>query len=777
MIAALVASVVAGQPGLVTAAMGRPAVAPSLTPANAKGQVPYTVLVGYRRGTSAHGKGVARRSVSATSSKALSPLARDTEKLKLPAGSSVDDAIRTLLQDPDVRFAEPDHIVSIDATPNDPIFLRGDLWGMESGDGLPSNAFGSGARAAWAAGFTGNRNVVVGIVDEGIQISHPDLAANIWTNPWEIPGNGIDDDGNGYVDDVHGWDFMHDDATVDDGPSVSAHGTHVAGTIGGVGGNGVGVAGVDWAVSMISAKFLEGSGSTSDAVAALDYLTDLKVRHGLNIVATNDSWGGGGSDQALLDAINRGGDAGILFVGAAGNASANDDVTPFFPGGSACTTRFDTGQPRGWDCIVSVAAIDSTGALASFSNYGSATVDIGAPGADIVSTYPPSTYGALSGTSMAAPHVTGAIALIAACNSHRDAQQLRAHLLADGTSTPSLVGKTVTGRRLNVAAMTVACDSTPPAAAFTSPATPTAASTLSYSLVFDEAVSGLGATDFARTGTAAGCVVGVPTGSGKVWGVAVKGCGSGTVSLALRALSVVDAGGNAGPSAQAIAATVTVDRSGPTVTAPSTTARIHAQVVGKSAPYVLAWTGHDATGVARYELQRSVNGAAWTSVSTTLPTPHANVGMSPGRTYRFRIRGVDTLGNVGAWVIGPTLTPGLIQQTSTSIRYAGRWATATSSVYSAGSTRFSKASGASASYTFTGRSVALVSSFLAGRGRVKVYLDGAYVTWIDLSKAPAMYRAIAWQRTWSTSRRHTLRIVAMDATKPRIDLDAIATVR
>jgi hypothetical protein len=222
---------------------------------------------------------------------------------------------------------------------------------------------------------------------------------------------------------------------------------------------------------------------------------------------------------------------------------------------------------------------------------------------------------------------------------------------------------------------------------------------------------------------------------------------------------------------------VTVDRSGPAVTAPTATARAHVQLVGPSAPYQLRWTGHDNAGVARYELQQGVNGAAYTSLSTTLTSSLANVGMAAGRTYRFRVRGVDTFGNAGSWVSGPTLTTALVQQTSASIHYRGSWATATSSVYSAGSTRYSKAGGASASYTFTGRSVALVSSFISGRGRVKLYIDGAYVTWIDLSTAPAMYRSIAWQRTWAASGKHTFRIVAMDATRPRIDLDAIATLR
>ena len=152
--------------------------------------------------------------------------------------------------------------------------------GPAVGSSSPANPYGSGAIGAWAQGVTGSRNVVVGVVDEGIQVDHPDLAANIWTNPWDPP-NGIDDDGNGYVDDVHGWDFMHNDNSVYDGPATDYHGTHVAGTIGAVGGNGTGVVGVNWNVTLISAKFLEGTGDTADAIRALDYLTDLKVRHGL----------------------------------------------------------------------------------------------------------------------------------------------------------------------------------------------------------------------------------------------------------------------------------------------------------------------------------------------------------------------------------------------------------------------------------------------------------------------------------------------------------------
>ena len=189
----------------------------------------------------------------------------------------------------------------------------------------------------------------------------------------------MDDDGNGYIDDIHGWDFEGDDASVYDGLGDD-HGTHVAGTIGARGGNGIGVAGVNWRVTMISAKFLGAQGGySSDAAAALDYLTDLKARHGLNIVATSNSWGGGGYSQTLLDAITRAGDAGMIFVAAAGNDGHDNDVTPQYPSGYTCDTKAD-GSPRGWDCIISVANITSSGNRSSSSNWGAISVGLRRPG-------------------------------------------------------------------------------------------------------------------------------------------------------------------------------------------------------------------------------------------------------------------------------------------------------------------------------------------------------------------------------------------------------------
>ena len=316
----------------------------------------------------------------------------------------------------------------------------------------PVNQFGSQAGEAWAAGATGSDSVYIGVIDEGIQTTHPDLDANVWVNPFDPIGGG-DNDGNGYTDDTNGWDFYYNDRTVYDA-GEDHHGTHVSGTIGGEGNNGLGVAGVNWDVTLISGKFLGPDGGyLSAAVSAVDYFTDLKTRHGLNIVATSNSWGGGGYSQTLLDAIERGGDAGILFIAAAGNSGSDNDVYESYPSNYQCTR----GGTRGWDCVIAVAAIQSDGALASFSQYGDVTVDIGAPGVAVWSTVPTNSYDSYSGTSMATPHVSGAAALCAAAAPGLTAREIREAIMDAATPTASLAGTTVTGGRLDVSALLDEC--------------------------------------------------------------------------------------------------------------------------------------------------------------------------------------------------------------------------------------------------------------------------------------------------------------------------------
>lgn len=406
------------------------------------------LLVKYRDGASASNREAVRQGLGAQKLDTVRPgnaKKGELALLKLPAGVDLAAAISAINNDPAVEYAEPNWTYQHQTTSNDTYYTNGSLWGMYGDATTPANQYGSQAGETWAGGHTSCGNVVVGIIDEGIYYQHEDLAANIWTNPYD-PVDGIDNDGNGYVDDVRGWDFEGNSNNINSGGASDDHGTHVSGTIAGVGGNGKGVAGVCWSgIKLISGKFLgRRGGSTANAIKAIDYFNDLKARHGLNIVATNNSWGGGGFSQALQDAIERANQAGILFVAAAGNDAYDNDATASYP------SNYPNAN------VIAVASTTSTGALSSFSQWGATTVDLGAPGSAIYSTVPVSSKGKLvsgyasySGTSMATPHVTGAVALYASTRPGVTAAQIKAAILGNTVSTPSLQGKTVTGGRLN----------------------------------------------------------------------------------------------------------------------------------------------------------------------------------------------------------------------------------------------------------------------------------------------------------------------------------------
>ncbi|MGI8684688.1 MAG: S8 family peptidase [Acidimicrobiales bacterium] len=428
-----------------TGASGAPGPGPRADAARA---VPNELLVGYEAGTTPQQRASARSRADAQLEELVVPAAADravVELVRIPAGLDRAAAARDLEAAPAVAYAEPNWIYTTDAVSTDTYYTSGSLWGMYGDATSPANQFGSQAGEAWGTGHTGSNSVYVGIIDEGIQFTHPDLDANVWTNQFDA-SDGRDNDGNGYVDDTHGWDFANNDATIyDGGPkgNLDNHGTHVSGTIGAEA-NGAGVVGVNWNVKLISGKFLgRNGGTTTNAIKAVDYFTDLKTRHGLNIVATNNSWGGGGFSQALKDAIDRANAKNILFIAAAGNGGSdgvgdNNDIVASYPSNYAS------------DNVVAVAAITSTGARSSFSNYGATTVDIGAPGSGIYSTLAGNKYGSYSGTSMATPHVTGAAALYASTHPGATAAQIKATILGAAVPTPSLAGKVVTGGRLNV---------------------------------------------------------------------------------------------------------------------------------------------------------------------------------------------------------------------------------------------------------------------------------------------------------------------------------------
>lgn len=411
--------------------------------------VPGEVLVKFRDGATVASRGRALgraggESVEEIFTGAMKAQGRKVGVNRIKVKGDVASAIAALRADADVEYAEPNWVYKHQVVSNDPYFTNGSLWGMSANN----NAFGSGAATAWARNGECN-GVYVGIIDEGYMFDHEDLSANAGVNPGEgSAANGVDDDGNGLIDDIRGWDFAGGNNSVFDGTGDD-HGTHVAGTIAGVGGNGIGVSGVcQSGIKLLSAKFLGSQGgTTANAIKAVDYFTDLKVKQGLNIVATNNSWGGGGFSQALKDAIDRAGAQEILFVAAAGNSGTNNDATASYPSGYTSAN------------IIAVASITSTGALSSFSQYGANSVDIGAPGSSIWSTVPTQTrrnqpitsgYASYSGTSMATPHVTGGVALYAAHNPGKTAAQIKAAIQAAAVPTPSLSGKVLWNGRLNV---------------------------------------------------------------------------------------------------------------------------------------------------------------------------------------------------------------------------------------------------------------------------------------------------------------------------------------
>jgi subtilisin family serine protease len=429
---------------LATLALGLGASTAPAAESPAPEPVPGEIIVRFKPGTDADARRDSRQDAGTDFERTL--LVPRAQLVEVEPGQSVAAAARELERDPDVLYAQPNFRVRALDAPTDPLFPQ--LWGLDNTGqtiggqtGIPGADIN--ALAAWDIS-TGSPDVLVAVVDTGIERSHPDLAANAWTNPGEAGANSTnrrDDDGNGKVDDWRGWDFVSEDNDPADG---NRHGTHVSGTIGAASGNGAGVVGVSPSVSLVGVKVLGdgGSGTTADVADGFAYSGRIGAR------VVNASLGGGGTSQLIHDAIAAYPET--LYVVAAGNDSVNVDYTPQSP----CAETPDN--------LICVAATDNRDELAGFSNYGTAAVDVAAPGVTVTSTLLAGAYGSLSGTSMATPHVAGAAALLAAVHPEESALDIKGRLLSTAKQLDGLIGRVGTRGRIDLGAALGAPTNTPP---------------------------------------------------------------------------------------------------------------------------------------------------------------------------------------------------------------------------------------------------------------------------------------------------------------------------
>tara|TARA_A100000171_G_scaffold45481_4_gene49279 strand:- start:6582 stop:8510 length:1929 start_codon:yes stop_codon:yes gene_type:complete len=529
-------------------------------------------------------------------------------------------AIEMLNALPFVEYAEPDYVVRPIAAPNDQFV--GLQWGVNnSGQDIRGvlgvNDADIDGYEAWDI-RTSAANIIVAVIDSGTQWDHPDLDNNIWSNTDEIANNGIDDDNNGYVDDVRGWDFYSGDNNPDD---ADGHGTHVAGTVGAEGNNGIGVAGVAWDVQIMPLRFIGPfGGSTSDAIAAVNYAVDNGAR------ISNNSWGGGGFSNAMRDAISNAASNNHLFVAAAGNDGVNTDNSPHYP--SSYTN----------DNIISVAATDNRDQMASFSNYGANSVDLGAPGVDIASCYTGNGYVWNSGTSMASPHVAGAAAVLLAENPSWSYAQLRDRLLDTVRLTSAMSGTTSTGGVLNLHAALDGGGGNPgntaPSANISSPGN-------GSTFVEGSSVNFVGSSNDNEDGNLSGSLVWTSSldgqiGTGASFSTSSLSVGSHTITA-----SVSDSGGlNASDSVS-----ITIEQDQPNDTPPATPGRPNTSVSGGTVNLTWSDNSNNETG---FEIRRQQRvGRAWTN-TTVIGTTGANDNSfsdSPGNgRWRYSVRAINGAG-------------------------------------------------------------------------------------------------------------------------------------
>ena len=605
------------------------------------------LLVRFEAGVDPADRAAIRDSVEAEFLRSYSLVPR-LQLLELPAGTDRGETIETLESEPGIAYAEPDLIRHIEVTiPNDTFYRSPNfyLWGLNNtGQSFTVGSTGYtgtpdadiDAPEAWDL-TRGSSSVTVAVIDSGMQLNHPDLASNLWTNPNETPGNGIDDDANGRIDDVNGWDFVNsdNDPTDDDG-----HGTHVAGTIGAVGNNNSGVTGVAWNVKLMPLKACNAAGSCaiSATIAALNYA----VAQGVKI--SNNSYGGiSGQSTSERNAITAARDAGHLFVAAAGNDGVNTDV----PANAHYPSNYNL------DNIISVASTTLNDGLSSFSNYGTTSVDLGAPGSQILSTYPTSSYVWANGTSMASPHVAGVAALVKSRKPDWTYSQVRSRLIDNTRPLASLSGTTVTGGMLNA-----------------------------YSaLLFapDPPTIGSGASGFVSSTSASFSFTGETVGAGVTFECRIDSGSWGSCSSPKSYTSLsqgshtfeVRQTDQAGNTSTAASRTWTVDTVAPS--APSITSGPSGFVSSTSASVSF-------TGEASATFECRIDSGSWSSCVS----PKSYSGLSQG-SHTFEVRQTDQAGNTSSetgrtWTVdtvapsAPTIDSGpsgFVSSTSASLAFTG----------------------------------------------------------------------------------------------------------
>jgi len=538
--------------------------------------------------------------------------------VRLPEDMTVEDALEVFEMDPDVLYVEPNYIRRACLMPNDPDFDI--LWGLHNtGQTGGTHDADIGCPDAWGT-QTGSSNVVIAVIDTGVDLDHEDIIDNIWKNTSEDwvagnPGyNGLDDDGNSKIDDYYGWDFVNGDNNPDDDNAENYHGTHVSGTIGARGDNSLGITGVSWSASIMSIKTLDanGDGSVAAEIEAIDYA----INNGAKII--NASFGGPQFSQSEFNAVKTARDAGVLFVAAAGNDVSDNDLFPFYPASHEL------------DNIISVAATDHDDNLAPFSNYGATSVHVAAPGIYIYSTKAGDTYQYLSGTSMAAPHVSGLAALILAEDDSLTYRQIKDRILNGVDVISSLNGKALLSGRINANSSINTSVSEPvgPSQLATDPL-----SSNHIDLSWSDNSSTESGFKIERKAESEATFTHVATVGADVESYGNTGLSEATTYY--YRVTAFNSAGNSDYSNDVFATTYPAAPSVLLATAASTS------------QIDLSWTDN-SSGESGFKIEKKTgSGGPYTQIATVSPnaTTYSDTGVSPLTTYSYRIRAYNAAGD------------------------------------------------------------------------------------------------------------------------------------